>query len=146
MVSKNLTSEDNQYATFYILDALCGIPLSKIQEINKPSEMTVVPQSPDYVLGVTNLRGNIITVIDAGKKLGLATQSTDEHTHHIIIHADGEYLGLLVGRIGNVVDVDPKYLDAPPPNLGEIPGRCFNAVYKSGEALIGLLSLKAFMD
>ncbi|MEJ2656156.1 MAG: chemotaxis protein CheW, partial [Desulfobacterales bacterium] len=62
--------KDNvELATFFVGEALCGMDILKVQEINKLIEMTRVPQAPEYVLGILNLRGEIVTVIDLGKKL-----------------------------------------------------------------------------
>lgn len=134
----------SEYATFYLKDALCGIALSSIQEINQPSALTVVPQSPDYVMGIINLRGKIVTVIDTGKRLGLSPIRQSHTMRNIIVNADDESVGLMVDRIGNVISVEPGQVDTPPANIGEVPGRCFDAVYKTEEQLVGLLSLKAF--
>jgi purine-binding chemotaxis protein CheW len=133
----------SEYATFYLKDALCGIALSSIQEINQPSALTMVPQSPDYVMGIINLRGKIVTVIDTGKRLGLSSIRQSHTMRNIIVNADDESVGLMVDRIGNVISVDPGQVDTPPANIGEVPGRCFDAVYKTDEQLVGLLSLKA---
>lgn len=134
----------SEYATFYLKDALCGIALSSIQEINQPSVLTVVPQSPDYVMGIINLRGKIVTVIDTGKRLGLSPIRQSHTMRNIIVNADDESVGLMVDRIGNVISVEPGQVDTPPANIGEVPGRCFDAVYKTEEQLVGLLSLKPF--
>ena len=66
-INKNLV----ELSTFLVGDALCGMDILKIQEINKLIDMTSVPQAPSYVLGILNLRGQIITSIDLSKKLGL---------------------------------------------------------------------------
>jgi len=134
-------TETSEYATFYLKDALCGIALEAIQEINKPSELTVVPQAPDYVMGIVNLRGRIVTVIDTGKRLGLKPIEAGNDMRTIIVNDGEESLGLMVDRIGNVVRVEPNGIEAPPPNIGEVPGRCFDAVFKTTERLIGLLAL-----
>jgi purine-binding chemotaxis protein CheW len=134
----------SEYATFYLKDALCGIALSSIQEINQPSVLTMVPQSPDYVMGVINLRGKIVTVIDTAKRLGLSSIRQSHTMRNIIVNANDESVGLMVDRIGNVISVEPRQVDTPPANIGEVPGRCFDAVYKTDEQLVGLLSLKAF--
>ena len=66
-----------EMATFYVGNALCGIDILQIQEINKLNMMTQVPQAPGYVRGILNLRGQIVTIIDLGKKLGLGETDSD---------------------------------------------------------------------
>jgi purine-binding chemotaxis protein CheW len=141
----NKRQMDSEYATFYLKDALCGIALSKIQEINRPAALTVVPQAPDYVMGVINLRGKIVTVIDTGKLLGLSPIAKDDQMRTIIVTDGGESFGLMVDRIGNVVTVDPGEVDPPPANVGDLPGNCFDSVYKTDDQLVGLLSLRSIV-
>lgn len=132
-----------EYATFYLKDALCGIALSSIQEINTPGGLTVVPQSPEDVLGVINLRGKIITLIDTGKRLGLSPIQNSDAVRAIIVDDGEESFGLMVDRIGNVIDVPLDKVAAPPANIGAVPGRWFEAVYETDDQLVGLLSLHA---
>jgi len=137
----NGKNDASEYATFYLKDALCGIALSSVQEINKPPVLTVVPQSPDYVLGIINLRGKIVTVIDTGILLGLTPARKSGDRKIIIVNADEEYIGLMVDRIGNVITVEPEQVDAPPANIGDVSGKCFDAVCKTDDKLVGLLPL-----
>ena len=74
-----------ELATFFVGDALCGMDILKVQEINKLIEMTRVPQAPEYVLGILNLRGEIVTIIDLGKKLGLKSTELSNKTRNIIV-------------------------------------------------------------
>ena len=130
-----------EYATFYLKDALCGIPLSRVQEINKPSLLTAVQQSPEDVMGIINLRGRIVTVFDTGKRLSLAPIRKSDDMRNIIVDADEELVGLMVDQIGNVITIEPERIDSPPANIGAVPGKCFDSVYKTNQTLIGLLSL-----
>ena len=102
MAQSALISSDNnkmELATFYIGDALCGMDILRIQEINKHMEMTVVPQAPDYVMGILNLRGQIVTVIDLGQKLGLSSIELSDEARNIIVNSEDEHIGLVADRI-----------------------------------------------
>jgi len=89
-------------ATFYVGEALCGMDILKVQEINKQMEVTRVPQAPEYVSGVLNLRGRIVTIIDLGKKLGLSPTQPTEASRNIIVNSQEEHIGLLVAGIADV--------------------------------------------
>ncbi len=128
-----------ELATFYVGEALCGMDILKVQEINKLMEMTKVPQAPDYVMGILNLRGQIVTIIDLGKKLGLSEISVDESSRNIIVNSDNEYIGLLVSRIGDVVEADWGKVERPPANIGGLQGSYFKGVFKMDDRLIGIL-------
>ncbi len=144
MENKDSSAKDNsitELATFYLGDALCGIDIKSIQEINKLIEMTRVPQAPDYVLGVLNLRGEIVTIIDLGRKLGLSPARITPESRNIIINYNNENVGLLVDRIGDVVEVDTKKIEPAPANLEEIQGTFFEGVLKDEKVLVGILNL-----
>ena len=130
-----------ELATFYVGEALCGMDILKVQEINKLMDMTKVPQAPNYVTGILNLRGQIVTVIDLGKKLGLPRQEMDDSSRNIIVNADNEYIGLLVSRISDVVEAEWEKVEKPPANIGGVQGVYFKGVFKTKDRLIGILDV-----
>jgi purine-binding chemotaxis protein CheW len=130
-----------ELATFYIGDALCGMDILKIQEINKLMQMTKVPQAPDYVLGILNLRGQIVTIIDLGSKLGLGKTDITQEPRNIIVNSAGGHVGLLVRKISDVVSVDMNKRESAPANMRGIQGEYFNGVYKTDTNLIGILNV-----
>lgn len=140
----NAATEQNQsveLATFYVGEALCGMDILNVQEINKLMDMTKVPQSPEYVTGILNLRGQIVTVIDLGKKLGLSATDLSEATRNIIVNAENEYIGLLVSRISDVVEAKWEKVEEPPANIGGVQGAFFKGVFKTKDRLIGILDV-----
>jgi purine-binding chemotaxis protein CheW len=128
-----------ELATFYVGDALCGMDILKVQEINKLLDMTEVPQAPEYVKGILNLRGQIVTIIDLGKKLGLTSTERTADTRNIIVNSNNEYIGLTVDRIGDVVRTDLERIESPPANIGGVQGKYFEGVVKAENSLIGIL-------
>lgn len=130
-----------ELATFYVGDALCGMDILQIQEINKLMMMTKVPQAPDYVQGILNLRGKIVTVIDLGKKLGMEEMEASSDARIVIVGSAGTFVGLLVKKIGDVVAVDLINKEQPPANMRGIQGKYFTGVYKKDNTLIGILDI-----
>lgn len=130
-----------ELATFYIGDALCGIDILTIQEINRHLEATWVPQAPPYVLGVLNLRGKIVTVIDLGKKLGLAPIEADKDNRNIIVDHLDEQIGFLVYRISDVMVAETDTIEPAPANIGGVQGKYFKGVFKTESSLIGILDI-----
>jgi purine-binding chemotaxis protein CheW len=137
-MSENKTIE---LATFYVGNALCGMDILKVQEINKIMQMTKVPQAPEYVLGILNLRGQIVTIIDLGKKLGLGGTDISQDTRNIIVNSSGGHVGLLVRQISDVVSADMDKKERPPANMGGIQGEFFTGVFKTDTELIGILDV-----
>ena len=135
------TKDMVELVTFYIGNALCGMDILKVQEINKLSQMTRVPKAPEYVLGILNLRGQIVTVIDLGKKLGLGVTDISQDSRDIIVNSPGGYLGFLVSSIGDVVSADMERVERAPANMSGIQGDFFTGVYKTQNNLIGILDV-----
>ena len=130
-----------ELATFYVGDALCGMNILKVQEINKLTQITKVPQAPDYVVGILNLRGQIVTIIDLAKKLGLDQTNVGSDPRNIIVNSAGGYVGLLVRKIGDVVEAEMTKKERPPANMRGIQGEFFTGVYKTQSSLIGILDI-----
>jgi len=136
-----------QASCFYLGDALCGIDINKVQEINKQINYTVVPHSPDYVLGIMNLRGRIVTIIDFGKKLGLNRIKVTEKSRIIIVNSKEEQVGLLVDRITDVITGKWEELAPPPANIKGIQGKYFLGVYKAkNNKLVALLNIEDSLE
>jgi len=139
-------SDTIELASFFVGEALCGMDILKVQEINKLIEMTRVPQAPEYVLGILNLRGEIVTIIDLGKKLGLKSTEISEKTRNIIVNSNGEHIGLMVEQISDVVQAKFEKIEAPPANIGGVQGKYFTGVLKTKDRLIGILDVGKVLE
>ena len=135
------SSEDLEFSTFYVGGALCGINILNIQEINKHFEITKVPQASDYIEGILNLRGRIVTIIDLGRKLGLAPVSKDKDNRNIIVNSEDEHIGLLVDAISDVALAKKDDIEPAPSNIGGMKGKFFQGVLKTEKQLIGILDI-----
>jgi len=132
-------------ATFNIGDACCGIDILKVQEINKLIQLTPVPLAPDYVMGILNLRGRIITVVDVGKRLGLPSRWETKHPRNIIVRFENEFIGLFVDSIGDVIRTARENIEMPPANVADNQGQFFEGVLKTEKQLISILNLAAVL-
>ena len=141
-----IRSDTVELASFYVGEALCGMDILKVQEINKLIEMTRVPQAPEYVLGILNLRGEIITIVDLGKKLGLKSTEMSHKTRNIIVNSNGEHIGLMVEQISDVVQARFERIEAPPANIGGVQGKYFTGVLKTKDRLIGILDVEKVLE
>ncbi|HGY10992.1 MAG TPA: purine-binding chemotaxis protein CheW [Desulfobacterales bacterium] len=137
----NTSSEDLEFSTFYVGGALCGINILNIQEINKHFEITKVPQASNYVKGILNLRGRIVTIIDLGEKLGLDPVNQNKSNRNIIVNSEDEHIGLLVDAISDVVLTKTEDIEPAPSNIGGVKGKYFQGVLKTEKQLIGILDI-----
>lgn len=151
---KNVTREngesrgEEQFVTFRLGDGEYGIPISKIQEIDRASEMTRIPRAAEYMDGITNLRGEIIPVINARKRFKLALKETDERTRVIIMDLDGTKTGLLVDSVREVLSLPVKDIEPPPVSLSSAIDRQYiSAIGKveAGKRMIVLLDTTVIM-
>jgi purine-binding chemotaxis protein CheW len=141
-----MSNQTVEMATFYVGKALCGMDILNVQEINKLMDMTTVPQSPDYVMGILNLRGQIVTIVDLGKKLNLGKTELSDMSRNIIVNSKNEYIGLLVSRISDVVEAQWDKVESPPANIGGVQGKFFKGVFKTKERLIGILDVERVLE
>ena len=144
-----MSSENNdhfQISCFYIGDAMCGIDINLVQEINKQLDFTVVPHAPEYVMGIMNLRGKIVTIIDLSKKLGFASSTMSDQTRIIIVESKEEYIGLLVDKVTDVVLADWEKVSSPPSNIKGLKGKYFQGVYKSKSKLVAILDIEEVLS
>lgn len=133
-------------ATFYVGEALCGMDILQIPEINRHMEVTRVPQAPEYVVGVLNLRGRIVTIIDLGRKLGLSRTELTDASRNIIVNSKDEHIGLLVDRIADVVQAHWDRVEPPPANIGGVQGKFFQGVFKTEDSLISILDVEKVLE
>jgi purine-binding chemotaxis protein CheW len=130
-----------ELTTFQVGEALCGMDIRHVQEIILLPPYTRVPQAPADVLGILNLRGQIVTIIDLARRMGLGATVPTDQARVIIVNTTGGKVGLLVYRISDVVSVFLNQAEPAPANLRGIQGRYFTGVCKQEKSLIGLLHL-----
>jgi purine-binding chemotaxis protein CheW len=119
----SLTSitEISQYLTFKLEEEVFALDISKVREVLDFTDVTKVPETPDFMLGVINLRGSVVPVVDMRLKLGMNRTQKTVNTCIIIveIEIDGEttILGALADSVQEVMDLDPDQVE-PPPRIG----------------------------
>ena len=106
-----------QWVTFCLEDETYGINVMQVQEVLRYSEIAPVPGAPDYVLGIINLRGNVVTVIDTRTRFGLPTTEVSDNSRIVIIESDKQVVGILVDSVAEVVYLRSSEIDSAP-NVG----------------------------
>lgn len=134
------SSQPTLLATFFVRDALCGLSASSVQEVIRLGAITTAPHAPPDVAGIINLRGRIVTIVDAGKKLGYGPTVAGPETRVFIVEDHNEFLGLLVDRVGEVVEVESGAAEPLPSNLRPAQARYFTGVNRVGGRVIALLN------
>jgi len=106
--------EEEQLVTFRLDKEEFGIRIMQIQEINRLEEVTKVPRTPDFVAGVTNLRGTVVPVIDLRTRFGMEIKEVDDRTRVVIIDLDGKKTGLIVDQVHEVLRLLKADIEPPP--------------------------------
>ena len=130
-----------QLGLFRVGEQTYGIDIRYIVEITHLKEVTPAHRAPDFVCGVINMRGEIITVIDLGSKLGHAPLCHRGRRPMIIVSSGNENIGLLIDKMEDILAVDARQLSDPPPHLKGSQNRWFDGVYKSADQLVGILNV-----
>ena len=114
-------SETLQYLTFKLADEVFALDVSKVREILEITTITKVPQTPDFMRCVINLRGSVVPVIDMRLKFGMSATEQTVNTCIIVveINMDGEttILGALADSVQEVVEMEPENIE-PAPHIG----------------------------
>ncbi|WP_439135660.1 chemotaxis protein CheW [Pseudomaricurvus sp.] len=133
------TSDDPilQWVTFKLAGETYGVNVMQVQEVLRYSEIAPVPGAPSYVLGIINLRGNVVTVIDTRHRFGLDGGELTDHTRIVIIEADKHVVGILVDSVAEVVYLKESEIETAP-NVGNEESAKFiqGVCHKNDELLI----------
>lgn len=153
-----------QVATFHIGDEIFGVDILLTKEIGKIHEITNVPQSPDFILGLMNLRGQIVTIMDPGVFLEEKSKVLPEERRLIILKTENELeqlrkndliqgnhmskdtLAIVIDRIGDVIEVESDAILPPPPNLSEKKTEFVSGIIQQGTQLVILLAMSKLTE
>ncbi len=109
-------SIEKRLITFRMNDELIGIDITNVIKITIDMDITPVPKTKNYILGVMNLRGNIIPVVTLKKKLGIPEISTPTRNTIIVVETDFGDVGLLVDKVEGALNINPDEIQPPPMN------------------------------
>lgn len=129
-----------QLVTFRLASEEYGLPITKVQEINRLVPITKLPQTPSFMEGIINLRGRIIPVIDLRKRFQLAVSEHTDDTRIIIVEINGQIVGVTVDAVTEVVRLESSGVE-PPPSSFALDSRYINGVGKLDGRLIILLDI-----
>jgi len=140
-------SEDNviQWVTFHLNNEVYGIAVMQVMEVLRSVDITPVPGAPDYVLGIINLRGNVVTVIDTRKRFSLPSKDVDDLSRIVIIESNGQVLGMLVDCVAEVVYLKESEIDIAPNVGNDESSRFIQGVHSKGDSLLILVDINKLL-
>lgn len=107
-----------QWVTYHLEGEVYGVNVMQVQEVLRITEIAPVPGAPDYVIGIINLRGNVVTVIDSRRRFGLMSKEPDDLSRIIIVEVNGNVIGMLVDSVAEVVYLRQSEIETAP-NVGK---------------------------
>lgn len=135
-----------QYVTFRLAEETYGINVMMVQEVLRYSEIAPVPGAPDYVLGIINLRGNVVTVIDTRQRFGLLPSEVSDSTRIMIIEADQQVVGIMVDSVAEVVYLQQSEIETAPNVGNDESAKFIQGVCNKNNELLILVELDKLMS
>ena len=139
-------AQELQLVGFRVGKETYGVPIRSVHEIVRVPEITAVPDAPEHVEGVINLRGKIISVIDLRKRLGEANLAPSRQNRVLVIEYQGRLAGLIVDAASEVLKLSPEQVEPPPTVFQESALQCVTGMGKYQGRLIILLDIAKLLQ
>lgn len=146
---ENVDNDIVQLVGFIIGDEEYAIPILNIQEIIKPIEFTRVPSVPEYVLGVFNMRGNVMPLIDLARLFNLGNSEIGAHTRYIVLRKENENgiagnAGFVIDKLTEAIKISRSHIDPPPQTLNSRNGM-IEGIGKRDDSILTILKAEALL-
>lgn len=143
--SSSESKEILQLVSFRIANEEYGVDILNVHEINKMTTITKVPNAPEFVEGVINLRGKVIPVIDLRTRLNLARKEYDKDTRIIVVEIEHSTVGFIVDTVSEVLRIPLNITEAPPAIVSGIDSEFIKSVGKLEDRLLILIDLNKIL-
>lgn len=135
-----------QWVTYQLEGEVYGINVMQVQEVLRITEIAPVPGAPSYVLGIINLRGSVVTVIDTRSRFGLMPKESDDLSRIIIVEVNGNVIGMLVDSVAEVVYLHQSEIDTAPSVGSDDSSRFIQGVCSREDYLLIIVDVDKFLS
>ena len=146
MSMENTQQNMTVYVTAMIDGQLFGLPIVRVQDVFIPERLTRVPLAPPEIVGVLNLRGRIVTLIDLRRRFGLGERKEGQDVMAIGVESRGESYGLLIDRVGEVVELEGVAREPNPVNLDQRLAQMSSGIYRLDDQLLVVVDVDRVLD
>ncbi len=143
---REVRTDLEQYVVFRVGPEWHGLPIACIREISKLFETTPVPHTAPFVVGIGNVRGRVMPVLDLATRLELPSRVRGSESRMLIVEHRGELYALVVDEVDQVVALPPEHLERAPGTIRGARGEFIHALARHGGRLIVVLSLDGLLD
>lgn len=138
--------DELQIVVFTLDKSYYGVHILQVQEIIKMTEITKLPNTPDFIEGVVNLRGKIIPVMDLRTRFGLLKAEVNENWKILILKTDEIQFGVMVDEISEVEKVPVSIIENPPKIVSGVKGEFISGIAKTEKRLLILLDIEKILS
>ncbi|MCX5724291.1 MAG: chemotaxis protein CheW [Nitrospirae bacterium] len=136
-----IDTDGNQFLTFQLGEEFYGVDILRVQEIKGYTTVTKIPNTPDYIKGVLNLRGTIVPIVELRTTFGMPTIDYTMFTVIVVVVVRDRIMGLVVDSVSDVLNISKKDIQAPPEFGSRVDVSVLSGIGKSGDKLISLLDI-----
>lgn len=138
--------DELQVVVFELEKSYYGVHILQVQEIIKMTEITKIPNTPNFIEGIVNLRGKIIPVMDLRKRFGLKPIEVNEEWKILILKTEELLFGVMVDQISEVEKISVGIIEVPPKIVSGIKGEFISGIAKTAKRLLILLDIERILS
>jgi purine-binding chemotaxis protein CheW len=137
---------EQQIVVFELANEHYGLDISAVEGIIKMQNITKMPQAPNYVEGITNLRGVVVPVMDLRRRFGLESQERTRDTRIVVVYMNSIKVGMIVDGVSQVLRIQDDTIEPPPPMVTTINSAFIKGIAKLDNQLVILLDLSKVLS
>jgi purine-binding chemotaxis protein CheW len=130
-----------QLVSFRLLQEEYGIEITRVQEIILMGEITRIPQTPNYIKGLINLRSTVIPIVDLRLRFGLPSQEPTDETRIMVVNMSGKTIGIIVDAVSEVLRISNDQISPPPPTVTGLGRDYLTGLVNLDDRLLILLNI-----
>lgn len=136
----NYSGKGTQFVTFMLAEEKYGLDILKVRELISYSHITRIPNMPNFLKGVLNLRGLVVPVVDLRKKFNMSAREYNKYTVIVILHVEKKLIGIIVDSVTDVIYLDPEQIQPTPEFSFKIDTAFVKGIGRFKEEMIILLN------
>ena len=140
------SKDEDQFLTFVLQDEVYGLDILKVQEIRGWTKVTQMPNSPDFIRGVMNLRGAIVPILDLRRRFNMDETEFTMQTVVVVVNVQQRTIGMIVDQVSDVVDIDEKSIRQAPDFGTSIDSSFIKGLVPVNEKMIILLNVDEMLE